>query len=239
LRRGVQTNEPGRSAAIYGGLLWISERVGAPLRVLEIGASAGLNLLPDRFAYLAGGRLLGAASSPLRFDEPWRGKPVRDPAAAGERLRLIARAGCDVAPIDVRAPGTRELLLSYVWPDDTERLARLEVALALARDDPPLVERARASEWLGRALAEPGEAIPVVVQSVVWQYLGDDERAAATAVIERAGARRALAWLTFEPAGDALERFELAVRVWPGGERVALASCGDHGPPVEWLLSDS
>src|SRR5207253_10404609 len=98
LRRGVQTNEPGRSAALYGGLLWASARLRAPLRVLEIGASARLNLLADRFAYAVGGELLGELGSPVRFEEPWRGTPVDDPAAAARGLRISTRRGCDTAP---------------------------------------------------------------------------------------------------------------------------------------------
>jgi hypothetical protein len=141
LRRGVQTNEPGRSAALYGGLLWTSERVRAPLRLLEIGASAGLNLLADRFSYAVDGELLGEPSSRVRFQEPWRGIPVRDPSAAAERLEVIARGGCDPSPIDVREPGARELLLSYVWPDEPERLERLQAALEIARAAAPRAVR--------------------------------------------------------------------------------------------------
>jgi hypothetical protein len=235
LRRGVQTNEPGRSAALYGGLLWASERVQAPLRLLEIGASAGLNLLVDRFSYAVGGELLGEPSSPVRFQEPWRGAPVGDPSAAAERLLLIARAGCDPSPIDVRAAGARELLLSYVWPDEPERLERLQAALELARAQPPQLQRGAASVWLPGALAGGEAGVPVVFQSVMWQYLTDAERAAVTAAIERAGARGPLIWLTLEPGGDGSEPFELAARTWPGDERVLLARCGDHGPPVEWV----
>ncbi|MEA2194093.1 MAG: hypothetical protein QOG42_527, partial [Solirubrobacteraceae bacterium] len=79
--RTVQTNEPGRCAALYGGLLWLSERHGLALRLLEIGASAGLNLNADRFRYVVGGEPLGDPSSPLEFSEPWRGAPVADPVA--------------------------------------------------------------------------------------------------------------------------------------------------------------
>jgi hypothetical protein len=75
----------------------------------------------------------------------------------------------------------------------------------------------------------------VIVQTVMWQYLAARERTAITACIERAGEQRTLVWLTMEPGEDALARFELSVRTWPGGERVLLAHCRDHGPPVEWL----
>ena len=237
LRRGVQTNEPGRSAALYGGLLWASERFGAPLRLLEIGASAGLNLLADRFAYEVDGELLGLASSPVRFEEPWRGLPVSDAPAAARRLRVVERVGCDLEPIDVRAPGTRELLLSYVWPDEPQRLARLEAALSVARARPPAIMRGRASEWLPRVLSGAREGVSLVMQSVMWQYLDAHERASVSSAIERAGERRELVWLTLEPEGEGVQRFALSARVWPRGERVLLARCGDHGPPVEWVAS--
>ena len=234
LRRGVQTNEPGRSAALYGGLLWAAERLGAPLRVLEIGASAGLNLLADRFAYSVAGELLGEPASPLRFEEPWQGAPVPEPAAAARGLRVLARRGCDPAPIDVREDGARELLMSYVWPDEPERLARLHAALTVATSEPPAVERAPASRWL-RAVLSGAQPAAVVMQSVMWQYLADAEREAIAAAIEDAGERAPLVWLTLEPGADATRHFELAARTFPGGERVLLARCSEHGPPVWWI----
>jgi hypothetical protein len=235
LRRGVQTNEPGRSAALYGGLLWASERMGSRLRVLEIGASAGLNLLADRFAYSVAGELLGEPGSPLRFEEPWQSAPVPEPAAAARRLRVLARRGCDPAPIDLREDGAQELLMSYVWPDEPERLERLQAALTVATCEPPVVERAPASRWLQAVLDRGQAAGTVVMQSVMWQYLADAERKAIAAVIERAGERAPLVWLTLEPGSDATRRFEFAARAFPGGERALLARCNDHGPPVHWI----
>ena len=235
LRRGVQTNEPGRSAALYGGLLWTSERMRAPLRVLEIGASAGLNLLADRFAYTVGGELLGEPASPVRFEEPWQGAPVADPAAAARRLCVMERRGCDPAPIDVREDGARELLMSYVWPDEPDRLERLQKALAVVTSEPPVLEHAPASRWLAAQLAAEQAPATVVMQSVMWQYLPNAEREAATAAIERAGERAPLVWLTLEPGSDATSRFELVARAFPGGERRLLARCNDHGPPVQWV----
>ncbi|HLJ08090.1 MAG TPA: DUF2332 domain-containing protein, partial [Acidimicrobiia bacterium] len=100
LRRGVQTNEPGRSAVLFGVLLWIADHFRRPVRLLEVGASAGLNLLAEKYAYRNTGALLGDPDSPLVFEGPWVGTPVPDPAAAQEHLRLVERRGCDIAPID-------------------------------------------------------------------------------------------------------------------------------------------
>lgn len=249
LRRGVQTNEPGRCAALYGALLWAGERYRRPLRLLEIGASAGLNLLVERYRYVVGGQRFGATRSPVCFEQPWRGRPVPDCRAAARRLSVIERRGCDPAPIDVRAEGTRELLLSYVWPDEHQRLQRLQAALELACAEPPTLERAHASRWLpqvlgaeddGVAASAQAAAVPVVFQSVVWQYLPAREREAITLAIEQAAARRGergLVWLTFEPGEQPIQGFELAARAWPDGRRVLLAHGEDHGPPIRWLTA--
>src|SRR5438132_11748058 len=114
------------------------------------------------------------------------------------------------------------MLMSDVWPEEPERLARLEAALAIARADPPRIERAEASRWLAAVLERraPGT---VVFQSVMWQYLAEGEQAAVTAAIARAGEHGALVWLALEPGADATRHFELSARAWAGGERRVLA----------------
>jgi hypothetical protein len=159
---------------------------------------------------------------------------VPEPTAAARRLRIAERRGCDPAPIDVREPEALERLLSYVWPDEPERLARLRSALALASAAPPRVERAEASRWLEAELARAGAPGTVVMQSVMWQYRSESEREATTAAVEAGAAGGPLVWLALEPGRDATRRFELAARAFPDGERVLLARCNDHGPPVEW-----
>ena len=235
----VQTNEPGRAVVVYGALLWLVERHGLPVSLLEIGASGGLNLLTDRFAYRVAGALLGDARSPLRFDEPWVGLPVRDPAAAARELRVVRCAGCDLAPLDLASAQDRLTLRSYLWPDELDRLARIDAALEVGARHPPVVTACGAERWLPGVLADPrpGE-LTVIWQSVMRQYMP----AAAWAAVERAigeAARRAtprapLAWVTMEPGDDPLEGFIVTATTWPGGARRRLAHAGDHGPPVRW-----
>jgi hypothetical protein len=237
----VQTNEPGRAVVLYGALLWLTERHPLPVSLLEIGASSGLNLLADRFAYRVGGRLLGDGGSPLVFDEPWVGGPVADPGAAARALRVIRRAGCDLAPLRLASAEDRLTLRSYLWPDEPDRLARIDAALAVADRDPPAVAACAAEVWLPGVLAAPraGE-LAVVWQSVMRQYVP----AAAWAEIERAvgDAGRAatpdtpLAWLSMEPGGDPQAGFAVHATTWPGGDRRLLAHAGDHGPPVRWKV---
>lgn len=234
LRRTVQTNEPGRSAVLFGGLLWLSEHFGRPLRLLEIGASGGLNLLADRYAYRVQGDVLGDPGSPLRFEEPWIGTPVDDPVAAAERLRVVERMGCDPNPLDLGSPADRLTLRSYVWADERDRLARADAALAVAAREPPPVTAAAAETWLPLVLA--GDGATVVWQSVMWQYLTAEARTAITGVIAAAGeGGAALAWLRMEPDADVDAGFLTNVTVWPGGQTHDLARSHDHGPPVRWL----
>ena len=242
-RRTVQPNEPGRCVVLYGGLLWLSERHGLPIRLLEIGASAGLNLNVERFRYVVGGRPLGDPDAPLEFAEPWTGAPVADPAAAAARLQIAERAGCDQSPIDATTHEGRLTLQSYIWPDEPERIARVARAAEVAVRHPVAVQRRSAAAWLLERLAEPRpERLTVVWQSVLNQYLDAGERDAIRSAFASA-AGGPFAWLTLEPPAARAEdgRFELRCRERPedNGSGVArlLAHCGYHGPPVEWQAS--
>jgi hypothetical protein len=250
LDRPVQTNEVGRAAALYGGLLVASAATPGAwerpvnVRLLELGASAGLNLRADRYAYQVGGATLGDPASPVRLVEPWVGVPVRDPGRL--RVRVVARAGCDPHPVDPTTEEGRLTLASYVWPDQVERMARLRAALQVAAEVPATVERAGAADWLERVLATPappGTDLTVVWHSVVWQYLGTEERArveaAITAAAEAARRERTtpLARLGLE-SRRATDRylFELRLDQWTsaGRRHYLLAEAGGHGPPVRW-----
>ena len=233
VHRTVQTNEPGRSAVLFAGLLWLTDRYRRPIRLLEVGASAGLNLLADRYGYAVGARVLGDPASPLRFEEPWAPAPPinLDSAAAG--LRITARAGCDPAPLDPAQPDDRLTLLSYIWPDELHRIDRMRAALSVASHSPVPVAPARGSQWLPGALAarRDGE-LTVVWHSVMRQYVEPEEWAA----IERAiGEYPGVVRLGMEPAHDG-ERahMQLTVEDPVGATETTLAVCDDHGLPIRW-----
>jgi hypothetical protein len=189
--------------------------------------------------YRVDGALLGDPASPLVFEEPWRGRPVADPGARARGLRVVARAGCDLAPLQLGSAEDRLTLYSYLWPDEPERLSRIGAALEVAARDPPVVAACAAERWLPAMLAarRAGE-LTVIWHSVVRQYVP----AAAWAAIERAvqDAGRAatpgapLALLSMEPGDDPLAGFAVTVTTWPGGVARRLADAGDHGPPVRW-----
>jgi hypothetical protein len=235
----LQTNEPGRSAALLAGFTVVARARELPLRVLEIGASAGLNLQFDRYRYEAPGFAFGPAGSPVRLRDVYDGPPP-----ASVPLAVAERAGCDRRPLDPSEPGDRLVLRSAVWADQTERLALLDGALAVARAHPVAVERADALPWLDARLAAPAAGrATVVVHSIVMQYLTAADRAALRARIEAAGAAATpdapIAWLRLEPPereaapGDPDRGLaELRLTMWPGARETRLGAAGYHGRPV-------
>lgn len=190
LTLSVQTNEPGRSTVLYAALLWLVGLYRLPVRLLEIGASAGLNLIPDRYCYFAAGRALGDPSSAVAFHEPWEPATAIALGAAGGAPEIVRRAGCDRHPLHPRDPEDRTTLLSYIWPDELERIERMRAALAVAADSPPQVDRDAASQWLGPALAERGaHELTVIWQSVFRQYVNEQEWTAIGRAVEEAAGR--------------------------------------------------
>ena len=237
VRRPVQTNEVGRSSALLGGLLHVAAATGLPVRLLEVGASGGLNLHVEHYRHeVTDGVVLGDARSPVVLAAPWHGAlpPLDAP------LRVVERLGCDPAPLDPTRTEDRLTLTSYVWADQVERFERLRAALQVAAAVPAPVERLPGSAFLQRELAHPRPGVATVVwQSVVRQYLEPAERSRVDDVLADAGARASeqapLAHLTLEPdAQVVVDRFLVELTSWPGGEGRVLAECTGHGPPITW-----
>jgi hypothetical protein len=230
-----QTNEVGRSAALIGGLLRLNHGFGLPIRLFEIGSSAGLNLRADWFRYRYDGGEWGPADSAVTINDAWRGE-LPPPGA----VRIVERSGYDIAPVDVTGVDGEMTALSYVWPDQTVRLDRLRGAIAVARQVPARLERQTASDAVAGLTLADG-ALTVLWHSITWQYLSAEERTAVRdaidALADLASAGSPFAHLTLEPArdgpGSAL-RFLVRSCSWPGGEKQILADCHPHGPPVNW-----
>jgi hypothetical protein len=192
LRRGTQTNEPARCAV----LLPVLARLPQPLALLEVGASAGLCLLPDRYGYDYGNHRL-SASHP--------GAPVFTCEARGSTPlpttipHVVWRAGLDLNPIDPRDDEQAAWLETLVWPDQPHRLARLRRALAVARTDLATVRRGDLLTDLAALAADaPREATLVVFHTAVLAYVADPKaREAFAAAIGRLGA----VWISNEAPG--------------------------------------
>lgn len=233
VNRPVQTNEVGRCAALVGGFLLVSQSSGLPLRLLEIGASAGLNLRWDHYYYEADGQSWGDKSSPVYLTDTFA---VGHPPFSTP-VRVVERRGCDLNPLD---PETREgelTLLSFVWADQTTRLATLRGAIEVARKVAATVDAADAPQWLEAQLQSAAHnAATVVFHSIMWQYMSEAARGRVAGTLERTGAlatsNAPLAWLRME-SGD--EQAEVRLTTWPGGDERLIATAGYHGRDVRWL----
>ena len=236
-----QTNETGRSGALACGFMWLAERSPQPFHLLELGASAGLNLNWDRFAYTH------AAWGKAHIAGPQIPTVINGDPPTWRDLAIASRAACDQNPLDAGNPDHRLRLRAYVWPDQPARLSRLAAALELADALKVKVEKADAAQWLRARLApELPEGTTVIFHSVFLQYPPREVREQIAAAMEEAGSRttqaRRLAWLMFEPealvAGvPGSTRYVLQAAVWAGGRRsdVTLAEVDPHGWHMTWL----
>jgi hypothetical protein len=219
--RRTQTNEPGRCAP----LLPLLAALPQPLALLEVGASAGLCLLPDRYAYDYAGHRVGAA--PVVF--PCRPEgPVPLPGALPQ---IAWRAGIDLAPVDIADRDAVAWLEALVWPEETDRLERLRAAVAIARADPPRVVEGDLIERLpGLAADAPPDATLVVFHTAVLAYLERSQRDAVARETDALGAR----WIACEAPGviPALGGAERGFLIGLDGRRVA--TCDSHGRWLRW-----
>ena len=177
LVRSTQTNEPGRCAVLLPVLALLPQ----PLALLEVGASAGLCLLPDRYGYDYGGHCLGAEAPVFRCAAN-TATPL--PASLPE---ITWRAGLDLEPIDVRNSDQTAWLETLVWPEQTERLARLHAAIAIAAAEPPRIVSGDLRTDLARLAAEaPPHATLVIFHTAVLAYVADrsDREAFAHAAMQ-------------------------------------------------------
>lgn len=234
-----QTNEPGRSGALIVGLLEIARRHGPAIELLEIGSSAGLNLLIDRYAFDLGGVRMGPADAPVTISPDWIGQPpVPTP------IDFVSVCGCDVRPLDATDPAVEARLAAYVWADTPARGERLRQAIAMQRAKPVDLVQADAADWIEARLAEPQQAgvTRVLMHSVVWQYLPQDSadrvRAVMNAAGDRATAERPLGWVMMEP-DRAFAHQVIRVKSWPGHDDwQVIATAHAHGAWVKNGVED-
>ncbi|MEU5561704.1 DUF2332 domain-containing protein [Micromonospora musae] len=158
--RATQTNEAGRCAV----LLPLLAALPQPLALLEVGASAGLCLYPDRYAYRYGDRRLGAGEPVLECTADGLVPPTRLP-------EVVWRAGLDLNPLDVTDPADVAWLDALIWPEHAHRRERLRAATAVAAAEPPLLVRGDLVDDLPALAAEAPAAATLVVfhTSVLYQ----------------------------------------------------------------------
>ncbi|MBI1219693.1 MAG: DUF2332 family protein [Rhodobacteraceae bacterium] len=226
-----QTNEVRRSAVLIAAAHWLAARIGLPLVLSELGASAGLNLLWDSYALRIGTDTFGPPASTLTLSPDWAG-----PLPPATRPQVDSRAGVDLNPLDPVADRLR--LLSYIWADQTDRIARTEAALDAAALARPPVARADAIDWLAARLAvpQPGR-LHLIFHTVAWQYFPAATQTRGLALLQAAGQRATpyapLAHLSMEADGQS-PGAGLTLRLWPGSEAITLGRADFHGRWVQW-----
>ncbi len=227
-----QTNEIRRSNALIPGFHLIAKETGLPLVMSEIGASTGLNLNWDLFAMEIDGQVWGPSDAKVRLAPEWRG-----PLPLMADIEVLDREGCDIKPLNQNDAADRLRLLSYIWPDQTQRIENTKRAIDLACETGRVVLQEDALSFLARRLEPLNGATRVIYHSIMWQYLSDEDQAKGEAMIFAAGAAATpdtpLAWLRAEP--DAKKgSAAITLNLWPGGEVRDLGRMDFHGRWIEW-----
>jgi hypothetical protein len=228
LVRRTQTNEPARSAAFYPLLAALPQ----PVALIEVGASAGLCLYPDRYRFDYGGTIAGDPDSDLTI-----ACDVTGPMPKLGPVTVAWRAGIDLNPLDVCDSDDVRWLETLVWPEHHERRERLRAAVAVARHDPPWIVEGDLVERLPEVAANaPAGATLVIFHTAVLNYVPRPRRAAFAELASATGH-----WLSQEAPGviDGV-RERLTEPVPPFAyvltrDRVPVAFTGGHGGWIQWL----
>jgi len=233
--QGVQTNEVQRSWVLLPCFLEVARRAGAVgLDLVELGPSAGLNLVWDRYRYRYANGTWGDAAAPLELAGEERGHV---PESLLELpLEVRGRVGVDLNPIDVTSEQGALLLKCFVWADQPQRLERLDRAIEALRRDPPELVRGDVVALLPDVLSwRPDDALTVVFESAVLGYLSDRDRQQVFDVLDQAAADGPLALVrTSQPPDGAHTHYGLWIRLWPA-EREVVALSNFHGAWLDWL----
>ncbi len=235
-----QTNEVGRASLLVAGL---AELPRGPRAHLDIGASAGLNLILDRLAYSDGRGVLGASELVLECTVRPEGRRL-----ASELPVITSRLGLDANPLDLTNADDARWLEACVWPDQADRFVRLQQAIELFLADPAPLCRGDAVSDLTSTVDALDGGVPVVTTTWTLCYLDAGRQHEFAAVLADLGAERDLDWVWAEspfvvaalPAPPGLVGSDptlLGFSSWRGGRRTdrALAQCHPHGYWLTWL----
>lgn len=234
MKYDVQTNDVGRAVLLSAAMNHVAATPGTALRLLEVGASAGLNLWLDRYRIRARERSWGPADSLVQLEGDFvAGSPPDTGFVVSERH------GCDLNPLDISKQSIQVLLKSFIWPENTVAIRRLEAALATVPSAAPApIDHAEAGGWVRDKLADLAPGVTTVVyHSFVLPYFTDTELREFETTIRDAGERadddHRLAWVSLEPiASEGVAH--LSCERWPERERTTLATCTTDISDITW-----
>jgi hypothetical protein len=234
--RVTNTNEFGRSAVLHAGFRALAKETGEPLHLVELGPSAGLNLIWDRYAvrYVRDGEFIfaGDPGAALVLDCELRGEEV---PPAGTTPLVAHRIGLERNPVDLYRSDERDWLRALVWPDQIARFAKLDAALRIRSEETPVIRYGDALDLLPEALSEiPNDAATCVYHSFVTYQFSDQQRTALDDLLVAASLRRRMWRLSWE--GTLSGEAPLLLHHYRDGERSTrlLARCQAHGAWMEW-----
>jgi hypothetical protein len=234
--RVTNTNEVGRSALLHPGFRTIAKDIAGPLSLIEVGPSAGLNLIWDKYGvrYRKDGAVIASVGdgAALVIDCELRGAGV---PPTGPAPRVGGRVGLELNPVDLTNRDDRDWLRALVWPDQASRLTRLDRAIELFAAEKPAIRAGDALALLPDALAAvPRDQVPVVYHTIAVYQFSTEMREALESILTIAGLRRPVWRLSFEYDGAL---YTLSVIRYADGVRdgTRLANCHPHGTWIEWL----
>ncbi len=229
----VQTNEVARCWWLLPCFLAAARRTGFDaLDCVELGCSAGLNLVWDRYAYEYVHGEWGAGRLVLRGEE--RGEVPGDLLA--DRPFVRSRVGVDAAPPDLRTDDAVQFLKAFVWAGRNDRLERIDSAVEVWRQDPPeIVVGDMVDELPGLLARRRDDALLLVWQTAALNYLPPERQERVRELLAEAGTAGPLAFVeTWQPVDGSHDYYGLFVRTWPGGEHSEVAHADFHGAWVDW-----
>lgn len=234
--RVTNTNEIGRSALLHPGFRAIASKVDRPLSLIEIGPSAGLNMIWDSFGvrYRKDGAIKASINdeAPLIIECELKGDHL---PPTGSPPSIAGRVGLELNPVDLANADDRDWLRALIWPNQVARLERLDRAIELFAAHQPLIKAGDALTLLPDALAAvPSGETPCVYHTIAIYQFSRAMRQALDDILTVAGLRRPVWRLSFEYDG---ELYILSAIRYADGTRqeTRLASCHPHGTWLEWL----
>ncbi len=234
--RLVQTTIVRRSACLLPAFAVVSALGGdRPLAQIEIGPSAGLNLLWEHYRYDYGSRVTwGSPESPVRLSIDLRGEVALPKLSS--TLRAPGAVGVDLNPVDVEDDDAVMWLRALVWPENVEQRDQLLAAIKVAKEHPPRLLKGDGSELLPELLqgAPPQAALCVFATHTLNQFPAEALRTLLK-TMQSFSVSRPLYFVSMEQTGGA--HSELRLTLYEGGTReiVHLANCNPHGRWLEWL----
>ena len=232
----VQTNEVARAMPILGALLAVADATRMPLRVLEVGCSAGLLLNLDRYRYSGERWAWGDPDARVHL----RNRCVDGaPQHLDADLEIAERRGCDVHPLHVSDPVDADRLLSFVWPDQQERFDRLRAAISVGREHPVAIDCADAISWVGDVALPRMATCTVALHTVLTEHLTPDTcerlRDSMYALGREASRESPFAWVRMEPPEQKIS-YETSITLWPRGEQLFIARSDGHAQDLQWSV---